>query len=145
MNFLFLLMLVVVTERITEIIVDSELTAPLRKKIKKWVYGLDKPPEPGLWFNIKTRIDYLINCGYCASVWVGLFVSGIVINYCSNMRMNKYFDNYVVEWIIVGLFMHGMSNLYHVVYMLIMKGRILTADIMISKPESKPVLGEEDG
>lgn len=115
-------MLIIATERATELIVASKIFEALRLKIKRWVYPSDTPPSDTTWQNFKVLLDYLIHCGYCVSVWMGgLFA----------IFADKYFEHAVVNWFVSMLFLHGMANLYHVVYELARRGRIRTHDIML--------------
>lgn len=120
-DILTLLLLVIATERMTEIIVDSKLFEPLRMAARRWAYDENKPPEDNLWTNIKIKLDYLINCGYCTSVWVGGGMS-IFLPYTITKEWGY---NVVVS----ALVLHGLSNLYHVVYELLRRGRVNTIDL----------------
>lgn len=127
MNLLSWLILIITVERITEIIVDSELLKPFRELIKRFIYKEDRPPEDDIRYTLLTRLDYLVNCGYCVSVWVGLCISAIV-----SQSVQIPIENTYVKWFIIGIFLHGSSNAYHVIYSRILKGRIFTLDIMMN-------------
>jgi hypothetical protein len=55
---------VLATKRLTQLIVDDELTAPWRDRIIEWS---DRHPE-GSW---RDRLGYLVSCPACTSVWAG--------------------------------------------------------------------------
>lgn len=101
-----------VVERTTEIIVDSKLFAPLRNYLatKAVPDNLVKP-----WF-IWTFLYNVISCGYCLSVWVAAFYT-----YFSRLDLcdDKY-SNYLVNAILL----HGLSNIFHVLYMKIYRGQV---------------------
>ena len=68
-----LLFLVIATERITELLVESKIFEPLRMMVKRWTYDLDTPPSDSYYQQLKVMLSYLITCGYCVSVWVAFF------------------------------------------------------------------------
>lgn len=115
-------MLIVVTERVTELIVSSKIFEPLRNIIKRWAYKSSEPPPDTLYQHFKVMIDYLVTCGYCVSVWMGAFFA---------LFAEKNFENRVENWFISALFLHGMSNIYHVCFELLKRGRVGTYDIML--------------
>lgn len=117
---LCLLFLVVATERITEIIVASKLFEPVRLCVKRWAYPLDVMPNDGYYQHFKVMVDYLMTCGYCVSVWVG---------YAASIYCPIFFEHRLLNWIIMGAVIHGLSNLYHVSFELIKRGRVHTYDI----------------
>jgi len=125
--------LIIVVERITEIIVASKIFAPLREAISKRAFlGPSRTPSfvPDILRNfgqaIISFISKVISCGYCTSVWIGLLISPFA---------DKIFENAIADWLIVAIFLHGMSNLYHVFYQLLQNGRVWTFDIMLKKAE----------
>lgn len=116
------IMLIIATERATELIVESKIFEPIRLRVKRWVYHNDAPPPDTFFQHLKVMLDYLLHCGYCVSVWMGgLFA----------LFTERYFEPVYLNWFISALFLHGMSNIYHVVYELIRKGRIKTHDVML--------------
>jgi Protein of unknown function (DUF1360) len=50
---------VLATYRVTRLVVDDELTAPVREYIWK-----NHPPE-------ETRLGYFVTCPFCVSIWAG--------------------------------------------------------------------------
>jgi len=114
--------LIVATERATEILVSAKITEWIRNKVKSIAYQVDKPPDDSYIQYFKIMLDYLITCGYCVSVWIG----GFFALFCE-----KYFDNVYVNWFVMTLFLHGMSNIYHVIYELIRRGRVSTHDVLL--------------
>ncbi len=126
----YLLMLAVVTERISEIIVDSKLFSPIRDWIKQCAYT--DPPRPDSRLQrIRVMLDYLMNCGYCVSVWVGGIISALAINYSHQEFIERFFLFDFINWVMYAVLLHGMANLYHVIYELIKRGRVHTYDIML--------------
>lgn len=123
MNSIFIwIMLIVATERATELVVSSKIFEPIRVRIKSWVYQSDGPPPDTIFQHFKVMLDYLIHCGYCVSVWVAGFFA---------LFVDQYFESHVTNWFVSMLFLHGMSNLYHVLYELARRGRISTYDVML--------------
>lgn len=59
MSGLDLLIDTLATERLTRLVVDDELTAPIREYVWK-----NHPPE-------ETKIGYFLTCPFCASIWAG--------------------------------------------------------------------------
>jgi len=90
---------VVITEAITEILAKANIFEPLRQKVFNRI-------KEGNFFE---WLDSLIGCGYCISVWVGLFIS-LLLFYKSNFFISKYID-----WFFIGLFLHRAANVWHFV------------------------------
>ena len=61
-------------------------------------------------------VDKLTSCGYCCSVWVAGVISAIEPAYFNNVFLDA-------------MLLHGLSNLYHVLYELTRRGRINSYDI----------------
>lgn len=116
------LILIVATERATELIVSSKIFEPLRSIIKRWAYNSDEPPSDTILQEFKVMFDYLVNCGYCVSVWMGALFG---------LFATRHFDSIFVSWFTSALFLHGMANLYHVIYELVKRGRVKTYDIIL--------------
>jgi hypothetical protein len=95
-NLTYVIIAVLITEAITEIVVKSELFLPVKSKI----FELGKNNK---FFE---RIHYLLDCGYCFSVWAGMFTSLLLLNDFS--VVNKYID-----WFLLGIVVHRLSNLFH--------------------------------
>lgn len=87
-----ILFAIILTEAITQLITKSEFFKPIRKFFFK--------KKKNRFFN---WIHDLLDCGYCTSVWVGLFVviCMIVVN---NIVLNAFF---------VGIVLHRLSNILH--------------------------------
>ena len=87
---LVVLSLIIFTEAVTEIITKSELFKSSRK------FFFDRK---------KTRlcnfIHELLDCGYCTSVWVGLF-SAYVFFFINNIVFDIFF---------IGIVLHRLSNI----------------------------------
>lgn len=52
------------TKRLTQLIVEDELTRPLREAVDRWAHGA---PE----FSFRDRVATLVMCPACMSVWSG--------------------------------------------------------------------------
>jgi hypothetical protein len=79
------------TEAITELAVKSEFFHPLRKFLFESNNKL---------FNY---IHKLFDCGYCFSVWAGMLSIFLVF----------YLDNFVIDFLVLGLVVHRLSNILH--------------------------------
>ncbi len=64
------LIVVAATYRLTELIVSDEITRPLRIKIGEWARDADE-------FSVQERIDYVVNCPVCTSIWAGTIVHAL--------------------------------------------------------------------
>lgn len=71
------LVVVLATKRLTQLIVDDELTRPVRESIDAWA---GDAPE----FSFKDRVATLLSCGACTSVWAG---AGILV--ASRFRVGR--------------------------------------------------------
>lgn len=60
-------MLALATQRLTQLIVEDDITAPLRIAVSRWAEGHEE-------FSFRERVDYALNCGACASVYAGAAV-----------------------------------------------------------------------
>lgn len=69
--------LIAATQRLTQLIAEDEITAPLRNKIEVWA---EKYPEG----SFPDRLAYAINCKACSSVWAAGLVLGV-----SRLRVAK--------------------------------------------------------
>lgn len=107
MSLLVILSLIIFTEAITEIITKSELFSPLRK----------------FFFNRRkikfcNFIHELLDCGYCTSVWVGLFTACIFF----------FVNNAVFNVFVMGILLHRLSNLLHFIIDRINRNHDLTLE-----------------
>ena len=90
-NFIFA---IIVTEAITELLTKSEFFSPVRE----WFFNRrDK--------KVFDFIHRLLDCGFCTSVWIGLFVSLILIK----LEIVSLY----IDWFIVWLVVHRCSNVLH--------------------------------
>ncbi len=128
-NLFVILVFGIIVERITEILVDSTITETLiRGPLKNYLFNADRPPTAGCLYSLARFCDQLLSCGYCTSVWVGLGIASIApINF--NIAP-------VLNWLMVGILLHGIANLYHVLYQLIRRGRVDTRDYNITVSEA---------
>jgi hypothetical protein len=82
-----IILAVIVVEAITNIITKSELFTPVRAyffKKNKWVHDL-------------------LDCGYCMSVWIGIFAAIYL----------TFFKVTAVEIFGLGIVLHRLSNIFH--------------------------------
>jgi len=86
------LFLVIFTEAITEIITKSELFSPIRK------FFFDRRQN-----KLSRFLHDLIDCGYCVSVWIGLFSAYVFI----------FVDNIIFNLFFIGIVLHRLSNILH--------------------------------
>lgn len=84
------LLAVVVTEAVVEVLVASELLAPLREG------ALSRFPRAGVLFS----------CGYCLSVWAGVGAA-YALGLSAGLGLGA------VEPLVLGLAVHRLSNLWH--------------------------------
>ena len=90
--FFHFLLAIVAVEAITEIVTKSEVFSPIREfffnrrksKIFDWIHSL-------------------FDCGYCTSVWAGVFIS--ILWFCV--------DSMFLDMIYIGLVLHRLSNMLH--------------------------------
>lgn len=90
-------MAVVITEALTEIVVKSELFFPLRR----YLFEKGKKNKIFNWFHS------LVDCGYCFSVWVGIFVSFLIF------RNDLFLTHSYIDWVFMGIIIHRISNCFH--------------------------------
>jgi hypothetical protein len=136
----------IAVEAISEIITSSDLTFGFRSWLNRLAFpdvphgvsSLDKSNSAitrliSLIEFIALRISAwfykLISCGYCTSVWVAAGIS---------IALPKPVEG-ILGWVLCVFVVHRASNLIHVIYELIKKGRVKTFDIMYQKN------GEADG
>lgn len=112
----------VAVEAISEIITSSDITFGFRAWIKRLAYPED-PTKSSKFRKIIAWFDKLISCGYCTSVWIAAGIS---------LAVPKPVDG-ALGWVICIFVLHRISNLLHVIYELIKKGRVKTYDIMYQK------------
>lgn len=120
------------TEALVEILVDSDITAPYRKKFKQYVYPFE-PRQDTYYTNILVFIDKLISCGYCSSVWVAAYFS---------LLMPHVLDNPWHNWVCFTLVIHRISNWVHVSYKLWHDGRINAHDLYIKTTDKLSIVAE---
>ncbi len=123
-SILIIIVLIIATERATELLVESKIFEPIRLMIKRWAYPLDQMPSESYYQYFKVMLDYLSTCGYCVSVWVGFFFA---------LFSPMMFKIWIINWFVMGLFLHGASNMYHVLYELLRRGRVHSYDILVKR------------
>jgi hypothetical protein len=87
---------VVFIEALTEIITKSEITEPIRAFIFKMGHK-------NKFYNWLHR---LLDCGYCTSVWIGLFAALFLFR-------DIHIISPYLDWIFIGLILHRLSNVFH--------------------------------
>jgi len=88
------LIIIIATEATTEIITKSELFKPLRA----WLFKKGNEGSKPLKF-----LHALLDCGYCTSVWVSLFM------FCSYLVLPQKGLILVLSILVI----HRLSNLFH--------------------------------
>lgn len=112
-----LILMAIAVEAIVEIAVDSALLGEIRSYIKDLCYP--KVPRANAWIAwMFFKFNYLVNCGYCMSVWCAAIVSSILYIPISGIG--------IVDWLFTTAVTHRLSNLYHVFFMLVKHGRVHT-------------------
>jgi len=94
--FLKFLLAIICTEAMVELITKSKFFNPLRAKI--FDLGINNK-----FFN---WLHELLDCGYCFSVWVGMFFA---ILFFRNINLIHVY----IDWVFMGLVLHRTSNLIH--------------------------------
>ncbi len=102
MNYFEILFLIIVVESVTEIIVKAGITESFRSFIHVRHYTS----------TVYKYLNELVNCGYCTSFWIGIFVS--VLYYTG---LNTY------NIIYTGLVLHRLSNALHFFIDILRKGK----------------------
>jgi len=88
------LLAIILIEALTELITKSEFFEPLKKFFFR--------KKSNRFFN---WIHSLLDCGYCTSVWIALFVVVVFI----------LLDNFYVNIFFYGIILHRLSNILHFV------------------------------
>jgi hypothetical protein len=111
------LLLAIIVERSTELITSSEISNMIFKnRLKSYLFDPSAPPYDSLLRRFLLFFDKVTSCGYCCSVWVAFVVT---------IFSPVYFDVLIFDVVLL----HGLSNLYHVLYELLRRGRINTYDV----------------
>lgn len=61
------LVLALATHRLTQLVVEDEITEPIRIAVSHWAEGWEE-------YSFRERVDFALNCGACASVYAGALV-----------------------------------------------------------------------
>lgn len=93
----YFIIAIILTEAITELVVKSFFFEPLRK------YFFNRQ-EKNVVYN---KISYLLECGYCFSVWAGMFSSIFMFKIYDDIEFN------VLQLFILGLVIHRVANMLH--------------------------------
>lgn len=138
---------VLATERTTEIIHESKFFFPLRNLVAQ--AALREGLTGTLWLlQLPCKfVHAVISCAWCLSVWISLFFA-LFLPGEYFLRMPS--DNIMIKW----LALVGFANLWHAIFRLIFRGRVITIDIRHTIDHSGDpdglaelgiVVGEEDG
>lgn len=92
MFFISVLIAIILTEAITEIVVKSEIFYPVRRFLFNHSYN-----------SIFHFLHSLLDCGYCFSVWAGVF--SIVLIF--------FTENIIINFFILSIVVHRLSNMLH--------------------------------
>lgn len=89
MNWITFLFIVIATEAVTEILVQSRIFFDIRH-----------------WLSMKNEmLAYFVNCGYCISTWIAsLFSLLCVVNVSEYLTINLFITSIIV---------HRLSNILH--------------------------------
>lgn len=93
-NIILFIIAVVLTEALTELVVKSKIFEPLRK------FFFDRRDHKLFSF-----LNELFDCGYCFSVWSGTCVGLLLVD------LNLV--HFTIDWLIVGILLHRLSNILH--------------------------------
>ena len=100
----YVVLSVILCGAITELIVKSYFFGPLRKfffvrKDNNFIYD---------------KVSYLLECGYCFSVWSAMFSWACIsyLNYSDFYIRESVLENAMITFII-GLIVHRLSNVWH--------------------------------
>ena len=104
-----LILMSIAAERITEILVASKLFQPFRDVLRD--RNINSTSNYGFWW----FLDSVFQCGYCMSVWVSLSVSWLAPTLIN--------DNIYINYILMIFVVHGIANLYHVLFEYARRGR----------------------
>ena len=110
------IIIVLAAERTTEIINDSKFFFPLRNWIT--IRSIS-----GTWFrSLFLFMNDVVTCAWCLSVWVSMF-------FCWFLP-GGYFELLAPDNILVKcIALVGASNLWHAIFRLVHRGRVITIDI----------------
>jgi len=127
-----LLLLVIATEAVTEILTTSDIFDPVRQRIKRWVYTFEGPPPVTYYQSFKVFCDKLIGCGYCTSAWVAVIICFITRPY----TVAEFNVHWTVYCFGIGIIVHRLSNMYHIIFQLLKKGRVEACDLEVNLGKS---------
>ncbi len=94
--------------------------------------------SPLYFHHFKIFVDKLISCGYCTSVWV----SGFFAIWSPILFQHQLCGCHFVNWMIMTFAIHRLSNWFHVIYMLVLNGRIKTFDLLVKQVKEDGSSGE---
>lgn len=93
-SFIILFFLVILVESVTEIITSSTLFQPVRNWLAKKAFDS----------SVASFFSKLIQCGYCASVWIAFSCAWI-------LQFNLV--NFFIDWVIFAFVLHRLANFWH--------------------------------
>jgi hypothetical protein len=62
--------LALATHRLTQLVVEDEITRPARIAVAKWARGAEE-------FSFRERVDFALNCPACSSIYAGALILGL--------------------------------------------------------------------
>ena len=177
----WLVLYAVAVERATELIHKSKIFLPLRTWLQLTAYPdvIDPtalpdvvrhpapPLEPYVWREspfeqhlgrrLALFVSTMLDCGYCASVWVAAAFALWFPSYNNTNISQVYpvgstisqvdlrvYTTGCVGWLLKLLVLHGLANLYHVVYERARTGRVRTYDISLTSHSTVPGSPQSD-
>ena len=96
--FIKICLTILLIEAIVEILTESTIFIPFRA----FLFEKGKNSKVFAW------LHDLMDCGYCTSVWVGCFFALLLFT------DRTYLLNVYVDWIFIGLALHRLSNIFHI-------------------------------
>lgn len=105
MVFIYIIIAVILTEAVTELVVKSYFFEPVRK----FFYTRQ---ERNLFYN---KVSYLLECGYCFSVWAGAFSSITMLVFYSETLfvLNYRLGQDIIIILVLSIVVHRLSNMLH--------------------------------
>ena len=133
----------VASERAAEVITTSKLFAPFRN----WLAKVSLIPQK----YVDTRIGHgqyilisaacrpfkflsdLTSCGWCTSAWTSFVCAWFI------PCMHRFFGSSIADNIIIqSLALFGFANLWHAVFRLVHRGRVVALDVSLIVDEAQP-------
>lgn len=124
------IMTIIAIEAITEILVTSALLDIIG--LRTWATNKAMPPDGDFskarWYH--AALYKLMTCGYCTSVWMSFAAAWLL--------PGEWFAIYPLDNVVIKAFaLHRLSNLAHVLFELMKRGRVRTYDVTLNNNEVK--------